>query len=222
MNRLRRVWLAVLVMGVLAPFLTSSAGAQSRTWGKVREEVRDVNGSLVAEQSRILTLDGQRPALARILLKDVNTGGLFVVRRTVTASHVNTSMTIERVGVGQLVSVSSTSGSGTLSLCGGSVAFSDLGPVESQSQSVLADADAILDTCPSTKSDLERIVVLGLQYDEELQDFAFILRSLLRDFATVAEIRGGTITKLNGIKPFDPSVTAPDSFEQQFGQAYYE
>jgi hypothetical protein len=213
------MWMLALVGFVVA---SRDAVAQSRTWAKVREQVHDLNGNLVAEQSRILTWDATFPAMQRILLKDMNTGRLFVVRRTITTPYTHASASVERVGVGQLVAETSSGGAGTLMLCGSSVAFSDLGPIEAQSQSVLNEADAILDSCPDTKADLERIVILGLQYDEEIEDVAFILRSLLRDFATVAEIRGGTITKLSTIKPFDPNTAPPDSFEQQFGQAYYE
>lgn len=210
---------AVALALILIPF---EAAAGDRSWARLREQVVDLNGAIVAEQTRILTLDGQSPTLHRILLEDIHSGRLYVVRRSVAQSGP-VSISLELVGSGTIFSLTSQGGQGVFSACNVNIAFNDATPAEQKSSAVLSATDVLLDSCPNLRSHVERMIVLGLQYDENVHDVGYVLRSLFHDFAPVEEMQAGRVQRVGApTRPFDPATHPPDAHEQRFGSAYME
>lgn len=205
-----------------------SSPAAARTWGKYHQTIN--LGGVIAEYTIIATSDGASPLSKRILYKD-DQGTLLVIRYdtpfttgtdgTISATSVQNSITILNTGEVLTISMPNSTAQITCSVGTGSVSFTDQDPISS---SVRQAATAMLqaDASQGFQTALRRFAVVSLAYSSDNLDLGSSLRGLFFPDIVVVAPQDYTTDPTDRIKNFDPNVNGPGTFDQQFGQAYYQ
>jgi hypothetical protein len=113
------------------------------------------------------------------------------------------------------------SGQLTLTAGTGSLTTTDNDPVPSSvRQSAIAMLDA--NTSQAFRDALTRFALVATRYTPDYDSLAFALRGYFFPSVQVVTPHDYKTDLTDLIKNFDPSVNPPGSFEQPFGQAYYQ
>lgn len=206
---------------MMVPLLLVAAGsivvADERTWLKTTHVVT-FDEEQLAQCSVISTGDEVQPRLLRILYGD-SEGRLLVVRNELNSGSGSSSYTF--VATGESIRFSWVpNGPVTFERIGGSsITFADedrmSSEVRSQAAAVLAGAST------SFKDALQDLAELGILHGDYLRTPGVILAELFYPDFLDRQEAGGEV-RTGYVLHFDPNTTSPSTFEQQFGQAYYQ
>ncbi len=223
MNRYRCVLLFVL-------FLVPIASAQVED-EKFHMTVVDAaqGNTIVAEFTTIQTALSAPtdPFTSRVLYKD-DSARLLVIRKDHPGDG-SRAVSVECLATSEVVSYHTDAVADTITFGFGNssmvISSSELAPSgEGLSAAKLQEAVLLYQSLtPACRQTLVRLAEIGTVYSLELWDVAFPLT------ATVVTQVTGTLPatettsgQLSLVRPFDPQQTPPNSFESQFGAAYYQ
>jgi hypothetical protein len=207
----------VVVPIVMLGFVSSLVFA--RDWGRMYTRVTTLADEPVAEMTLIFAADSAQPLLTRSLYSDA-VGTKLVIRASFNTQSQVSSTSYQCLTTGETLTIASTAAGSTVSLGAASYSFleQDFGTagVQQQGATLIATANPIF------RDALRRLVSTGYKYVSLLQGDASLLRDLFfPDLVQSQQI----VVKSYGLettKPFDPTQKPPNSFESQFGSAYFE
>jgi hypothetical protein len=211
---------------VLGLFVIGQTSASARVWAK-HHHAFSFDGETLNQWTTISTVDDEWPFTMRMLYQDA-AGNRLLVR--LSGPEEGTSLTtITDVATGETVSFSAVPG--TLTVGVGSqqivIPWDDSFHTTHGFQypeSVRSQAATLYATLSSTfRGALLRFTQAGCLDSLDLYTSAFHCAYLFYDgTVNCSSPPRSSPPSTNYLSPFDPSVTAPDAYEQAFGQAYFQ
>lgn len=225
---------STFIFVVLILFAGSFVGAETQM-DRVSAELRS-DGEMVAKWSFIVRVDGGDPFVARRLYED-HSGNLLVIRDYSDQNDL-AMQSIEHLQSGHLLEIYNVDSSTVVVKLrrqqGSPVQFSydiqSLFDMQGQGDlppQLAADASNLLAQASGEfRTALRNLAVVGCRVDVTLYTTAVGFANLFYDPQELrCELPPTSMTRTKNetrLKEFDPWITPPTPFEQQFGDAYYE
>lgn len=224
--RWRTVILAVVIWCVVEPSVAQSA----RQWRKWHRHVAG-DGQSGAEWTYIGTSDQGDPYLARRLYKD-SSGSRLVQRTSNDRVTYDTTHSIQHLDTGEILTFEQDATLKTLTVAFGSqqvvMQLDDLIAYGGPNGSVIpptiktAGIALIAGASQQFQAALKQLASIGCYESTELYLTAVLYAHLFYDDVDCKKVPSEKASGPVLIRNFDPYVTPPDAFEQQFGAAYYQ
>lgn len=191
----------------------------ARVWTKDHFILQEPNNALVVEFSMILTTDSASPSLTRFLVQD-GSGRRMIVRAEVNKPSCPCINSYQFLATGEELRFETSAGLVTMSFAGQSFTFQE---ENETAQSTRNQAAALIaGASPEFRAALQQLAQIGLRRCTLFENFGTTLANVLF-YATVSP--GPPIPVVVGrdtVSPFDPTTLPPNSFESNFGAAYYQ
>ncbi len=194
--------------------------ASERTWIKYHDTV-EFGDNLVAEYTAIGTADSQFPNIIRYLYRD-QAGERFVIRHNTSNVDGVGMFSVESVTSGEILEIEIASDRVvTVTLNQVSLSFDDADEFPANIRA--AGLQLIENASQEFRGGLSRLAAVGTQYSTMAASIAFVLRELFfHHIQLVGTPADYTTPPTDLVYPFDPAIYPPGTFEQPFGQAYYQ